>query len=503
MLAKNATWKGTTYAINVAILFFLSPFIVHTLGVGAYGVWIVLMSIGGHLGSADLGARPAIVYYIARLHALDDHEAVNRYVNSALLTFATGATLTILLGALLLPFIGDWFSIPAEFGTSAQVALVLVVLSIAATLPLHAFSAALVACQKFGILSKIELVSTAVRAAAIVAVLKAGYGIVGMAWVHLAMALADISLKALFAFRLFPWLRFSPRSGRWLEVRGLLRYGGLNVLVVWANRLMFGMDAFVIGGALGVTAVGFFSIGSRLPEQLRVMVDTIASVLTPAVGEMDARGESNAVSRLIADSARTLVLATGPVLVFATIFGAPFLRIWMGEAYARDSAPVLTIVTVAAAAHIAAYPFVAMHRGTNRMGSLAVCSLIEGIANLGLSLLLVHRLGISGVALGTAIPAVIIRVLVVPWWFGRQYGVSLWRLLRSIWMLPGVCGVVAWVLLAHVVPSSAIGHWGDLALAAGATAVVFWGMAVAVGGVLTFARRSSTARVQGRAGSRS
>src|SRR5580765_5542459 len=48
-------WVG--YAANVVVAFFLSPFIVHTLGDSGYGVWSLLMSIVGYVGLIDLGVR--------------------------------------------------------------------------------------------------------------------------------------------------------------------------------------------------------------------------------------------------------------------------------------------------------------------------------------------------------------------------------------------------------------------------------------------------------------
>ena len=55
--ARNlfANWVG--YGANLLVMFFMSPFVVHTLGDGTYGLWSLLMSITGYLGLVDVGVN--------------------------------------------------------------------------------------------------------------------------------------------------------------------------------------------------------------------------------------------------------------------------------------------------------------------------------------------------------------------------------------------------------------------------------------------------------------
>ena len=55
--ARNllANWVG--HGANVVVLFFLSPFVVHTLGKTEYGIWSLLSVLTGYMGLFDLGAR--------------------------------------------------------------------------------------------------------------------------------------------------------------------------------------------------------------------------------------------------------------------------------------------------------------------------------------------------------------------------------------------------------------------------------------------------------------
>ena len=49
---------------NLAVLFLLSPFVVHRLGTEAYGVWSLLVSLTGYLGLVELGTRGGLGRFI-------------------------------------------------------------------------------------------------------------------------------------------------------------------------------------------------------------------------------------------------------------------------------------------------------------------------------------------------------------------------------------------------------------------------------------------------------
>ncbi|MBW2186470.1 MAG: polysaccharide biosynthesis protein, partial [Deltaproteobacteria bacterium] len=57
-----ANWIG--HGSNLVVMFFLSPFIVHTLGVTQYGVWQILTVLTGYMGILDLGVRASTGRYI-------------------------------------------------------------------------------------------------------------------------------------------------------------------------------------------------------------------------------------------------------------------------------------------------------------------------------------------------------------------------------------------------------------------------------------------------------
>ena len=67
----------TTLIINLAVGFFLTPYIITHLGKTGFGIWTLVGSIIGYYGVLDLGVSSAITRYVARYAGLKDYNALN------------------------------------------------------------------------------------------------------------------------------------------------------------------------------------------------------------------------------------------------------------------------------------------------------------------------------------------------------------------------------------------------------------------------------------------
>jgi O-antigen/teichoic acid export membrane protein len=157
----------------------------------------------------------------------------------------------------------------------------------------------------------------------------------------------------------------------------------------------------------------------------------------------------------------------------------------MGPAYAEPSGAVLRILVAAMGAFAGFQVTTATMIGVNRHRQLIPVFAAEALVNLGLSILLVGHLGIVGVAWGTAIPRLVVSLLVGPLYARRVLGVRLrayygHALLRPAaamipfavvthateawWPVASVAGFFVQVLVA--LPVAALGAWA-VALNAG------------------------------------
>ena len=489
VLARNAAWNAASYVLNALTLLIVSPYVVQGLGKDLFGIWVLIQMLTGYMNIADFGIRPAIVHFVAKHDARGELNAISRVVSAALKTLIASAGLVLLAAAVLAPNLPAWFHVDAANASDASTALWITAVAFALQLPLNAFTGVLIGKQRFDLTCRIDLFSMLASTIGIIAVLYLKGGIIGLALVIGLVELIEMLVKSKFAFREVPSLRIGWRAKDGGIIRALLAYGGFNVLVGASSMLVDRTDALVIGARIGTKGVTFYDRAAKLPMHTRMFVSQIGRVLMPEFGARDARNDREGVVRLLVTGSRNVLLIAGPIVAYLVVLGGAFLQTWMhGDAEFRIEGHLpLVLLAITVVFPIAAYPLLTAHQGTNRMRSLAVFSAIEGVANLAISLALVGEHGLVGVAIGTAIPAVIIHGLVLPWWNGRHYGMRLSTYLLSVWPIPLIAGGATYGLLAWVFGRADHLGWIPL-IGGGLLAVTFFG---GVAGVLMRATGTS------------
>jgi O-antigen/teichoic acid export membrane protein len=86
----------------------------------------------------------------------------------------------------------------------------------------------------------------------------------------------------------------------------------------------------------------------------------------------------------------------------------------MGQQYAQPSAMVMKILLLSVVFSSANSTSGGVAYGMEKLKRVMVWAVAEAAANLTLSIILVHKIGIYGVAWGTAIPSVVIEMLLWP-----------------------------------------------------------------------------------------
>ena len=89
-------WFG--HGANLAVMFFLSPFIIHSLGKVDYGVWSLLVAVTGYMGLMDVGIRASTGRFVIFHAGRDEHDLVNETIQNAL-GFFTALVMVLVIAA--------------------------------------------------------------------------------------------------------------------------------------------------------------------------------------------------------------------------------------------------------------------------------------------------------------------------------------------------------------------------------------------------------------------
>src|ERR1700735_3406370 len=151
-----SSWGGL--AVNIAVGFFLSPFILHHLGDDAFGIWVLIFSLTGYYGIFDFGIRSPITRYGSKYTATGDLEEVRGLLNTAMFTYTCVGIASLLITAVASFYVDRVFKIPLEFQSSARWLLVIVGASVGLSFPLGVFGGMLEGLQRFYILNWTNIV---------------------------------------------------------------------------------------------------------------------------------------------------------------------------------------------------------------------------------------------------------------------------------------------------------------------------------------------------------
>jgi O-antigen/teichoic acid export membrane protein len=328
--------------------------------------------------------------------------------------------------------------------------------------------------QRFGLINLIAVSATLAQAAATVAVLLLGGGVVGLAAISIPLtALTQVPMLVVIR-RVAPDLRVGFRGAQRRLVSTVISFSASLVVINSAGVTKTKTDEIVIAGALPLATVAPYSIARRVSELPTRLTYQFVRVLFPLASELHGAGDRARLRTLYVDSTRLTLALFVPLGIGLMVLADPFLTAWVGAAYGRD-AHVATILVGAAMLDIVIWPAASMLQGSNAHRPLALFAAATALVNLGLSIALVRSMGVTGVAFGTLIAAGLEVLVVVPFAM-RRYAVGARTMVLEAFapgLLPAVPAVAAlFALRAALAPSSLaavvlVGAIGALVYAAG------------------------------------
>jgi O-antigen/teichoic acid export membrane protein len=437
-IVKNvfSTWTG--YFVAFAINFFLSPYVVHHLGNTGYGTWTLISSLTGYLGLLDFGVRGAVTRYVVKFHTIQDNESASRVASSGMLIFAASGLFAIAIATGLSVFAVGKFRIPPSYYSAAQIVLVVAGLNVAASLLGGVFGGIIAALQRFDVLNGTDVFVSLCRALVIVGALHRGNGLVTLACIQLLFTVVRGVVNYALSRRLYPGLKISFARADCSHARMIFAFSVYMFLIQVSGDLIFYADTVVIGAFLPVALITFFVIGGNLVEYTRVILTGISFPLGPLASQLEAKGDVAGLKETLLTSTRLGTAVVVPILVTFMIRGGTFIGLWMGSQYIEVSGHILRILTLLmffiAGTHLAG----SVTLGIGKHKPLVLVRGLEGLCNLGLSILWVRTMGIAGVAWGTTIPGIAFCFF-WPWYMHKILDIRPIQFIVDCWLRPWSC----------------------------------------------------------------
>jgi O-antigen/teichoic acid export membrane protein len=409
--------------LTVVVGFLLMPFLVHHLGDRIYGYWALIGAILGYYGILDFGIVTAVEWHVAKAIGEKDATAANRAISTSFFVFAALGGVVLLVAAVLAGFAHHFIAVATDAALFRKVILI-TGLGFAVGFPGRAFLGALSAHLRWDLISITNQMALLMRAGLIVAVIEVGRGLIAVATVSV---ITDVLVFLTFYFalrRIQQEFRLSLKLASLPTLKSLLPYSLFTFIIKMNDQLRLYIDPVVVTAFVGIGAVTHYAIGQRLSLAFRDSMIALLGMLAPWFGRLFGTRDFGAIRKVLEFGTRISVSVATAITCLLLVYGRQFIAAWMGKGY-LDSYWVLFFLVSAAFFEVAQFPSMSYLYGVSRHRFLAYLTLIEAALNVALSLYLVRVIGIAGVALGTTIPCLLLRLFVQPVYVCRQAGISL------------------------------------------------------------------------------
>lgn len=435
LTAKNTLANWTALFINTVVGFFLAPFILHKLGDSAYGLYYLIITIIGYYGLLDLGIGTSVIQYVAQFNATGDSESLYGMVNTTLFAYSILGLVVLAITFAGYAFVDSIFHVSPEFLKTAKLLFLITGSGVAFYFPFSIFYGVINGLQRFYITALVAACFGVLRAAMVVVFLDRGYGLLTLAIVSVGAGVGNNLVCVAVAPRLTR-LRFGWRYVSRKTFRMIFNYSATSFVISLANLLRGRADNVVIGAFRSTGAITYYSIGQRLVDYTNRITGSVAGNFNALASHFNSTQNEEGLRRLYIQGNRFCSFALMPVAAGLLILGKQLIAIWMGPQYVASSYAILAILLIPNALYGAQSAASRILYGMNRHKWLAKVMIAEGAANLILSIVLVRRMGIFGVAWGTAIPMLFTSVILFPVYLCRVVKTPLIHFLREAYTLP-------------------------------------------------------------------
>ena len=481
-IAGNIFSNWVALCLGMIVAFFLMPFVVHHLGNVAYGVWVLVVSLNSYMGLLDLGLRGAVTRFVSKGATQSNHEEASDAASGALwirLWLSFAILLTSLGFAAVFTRV---FPVPPDLQWDARWAILATAAGLAVTLCGGVFGGVLSALHRFDLLSTVSIFQVLLRAGGIVWLLLHHHGILSLALWDFTATLVANCLLVLFCLRTYPELRIRLATPTRATLRKLWSYSFYVFVINVALQLVYYTDNLVVGAFVGAVGVTFYAIGGSLIGYARQVVGSMTTTFTPLASTFEAQGNDKNLRRLLIHGTRAALVVSLPIELALFLRGETFISLWMGPEYGRASGTVLRVLLISLIVSTGSAAACGIVYGMEKHRRVALWGILEGIANLGLSILLVRRIGITGVAWGTTIPSVFVELLLWPPFICRLVMIPVGQYLWQTWGRTGLA-VLPFTLGCYLSerfwPAHSLAYFfaqifAVLPLVAGGLVLVFW-----------------------------
>ena len=327
----SSVGSGYASVVVTSILSLVSiPFALSHLGREGFGVAATIIQIGAFSQVLQLGVGPSVARFIVDFKNARDPTRLGSFMKTALIIGLVQAVVLLALAFFCPPVLAMVFNIPSGYMEQFKFTVLMVLCASAVGLALNPFHQLLYANQRIDLINYIAIASQGLATAALVIGLWNGFSLqsyVLAAWVGSLSGAAMVVSWSIWYGLCPPLKGLAPD---WGVLPSLTRFSGNVMLASIGLQFIAIAPAIVINRLLGATAMGDWSVGTKLLQLGMQLTNRVSNAAEPTLWEIYARGQKQWCCSRLKQTVQISALIGGLIGAIFLSLNGNFVFLWSG-----------------------------------------------------------------------------------------------------------------------------------------------------------------------------
>jgi len=409
-VVRGGLWSLGGQGVMILASVLATPFIIRFLGSEAYGVLSLINVVIGYLIFSDLGMGAAATRFGADAHARGNDSEEAAIVWTSLLVGLVPAMLAamlLILGAR--PLVERVLHLPEHFQATTIFALRLATVGFIARSIAGVINSSQLVRLRLDVYTMINAGSMVFQYCLVPFALFLEGGLIAAVGVISGVSVAAAIVHAVASLRLLPSLVWPTIRSTF--VVPLVRYGGALAISALAGLMLVNTEKLFLTRFVSVQALAYYSVASYLAGLLAMVPGTMSQGLFPAFTKLHASPTPEPLQQLYNRALRGTVLGIAPAALLMYVFAQPFISVWAGAEFGRESVVPFYILVVGVIFNVMTYVPCCLFQAVGKTDVIARYRSAEVVPYVLGAGLLTYWFGIVGAALAASVRCIIDALL--------------------------------------------------------------------------------------------
>ena len=327
--AVNTIATALNLVIQFGINFFLTSYLVRTVGSTTFGFWGLANSIVNYA----LIVTTALNSMAARYIGIDYHRGnmpkASGYFSSVFVADLLFALIILLPSCIAIHYIDRLISVPADIVTEVKTLFYIVFFNMCCNVVFAVFGCVFIIKNRLDLSSVITIISNIIKATILILLywlLRPSIVYLGTATLCATILIAISGI--IFTRRLTPEVKLNYHYSSFKSVKTIVASGVWNSLNQLSIVLLQGLDLLIANLFVSAAAMGLISVAVMIPGVISTCIFTLANVFTPRFLELYSLDKFDDLFHELKNSIKFLTIISCIPIGFLVAFGLPFYKLW-------------------------------------------------------------------------------------------------------------------------------------------------------------------------------